>query len=439
MPVEKRDVTACPTHIDAVVVGAGIAGLSAAAALRQAGINTLVLEAADRIGGRCVTDRTPFSIPFDRGGSWLHSAPINPLARLAEQSGATLHKRPWTRSWVHALGQDLPDKHVDSFRTYETDMWKAINAAGAQVTDCTPKSAMPETRWASTAVHLIPQMLAGDADVTSARDTYNYTDAPGDWLVEGGLGTFIAGLHKEVAVQKNCPVTKIDYSGDHVQITTPQGVLGADHVILTVSTGVLAAETIEFTPPLPPSITTAVDMLPCGLLNKIGIEFDPAWAKATQGQMADYHSSEAEFCSLLFGICNSPLAVGFVAGRFADALENQGAGAATDYCLEGLRATFGTNVVKYVLRTNETAWRSDANALGAYSYAKPGGTDARRTLAEPLENRLFFAGEATMTDSYSTVHGAFLSGKRAADQVSTAMTGGQSACQKESDHDTKDK
>ena len=136
--------------------------------------------------------------------------------------------------------------------------------------------------------------------------------------------------------------------------------------------------------------------------------------------MAHYQSSADEFCSLLFGFYGSQVAVGFVAGRFADALEMQGLGAATEYCLEGLRASFGTDATKHIRRTSETAWRGNSHTAGSYSYAKPHGTEARRTLADPLAERVFFAGEATMVDSYSTVHGAYLSGQRAAKQIISA-------------------
>jgi monoamine oxidase len=406
-----------PANPDVIVVGAGAAGLSAAQSLRQAGYETVVLEAADYIGGRCLTDTTTFSVPFDRGGSWLHSAPINPLAKLLEQSGTPLHKKPWEPSWVHALGHKLSNEQVEAYQGYQDEMWDAIRGAGAQTVDQTTQSTMPKGRWSETAFHSISQMLGGDADVTSAKDTFNYANAEGDWLVEGGLGAFINALHLHVPVQLNCPVTRIDYSGAGVQVTTPHGTLQAAHLVLTVSTGVLAAGAIEFVPALPTAKIAAIDQLPNGLLNKVGIEFDPEWHEAVQGQMADYHTSEDAFCSLMFGFFDTNLAVGFVAGRFADALELQGAGAATDYCLAGLRATFGNDVVKHVRRTDETAWLGNVHTIGSYSYAKPGGTDARQTLSEPVAERVFVAGEATMTDTYSTVHGAYLSGKRAADQI----------------------
>lgn len=78
---------------DVVVIGSGVSGLSTAKSLKDIGYSVIVLEAASHIGGRCVTDNSIFDIPFDLGGSWLHSADINPLARIAEQKNFKLHKK----------------------------------------------------------------------------------------------------------------------------------------------------------------------------------------------------------------------------------------------------------------------------------------------------------------------------------------------------------
>ncbi len=406
---------------DVIVVGAGTAGLSAAQSLRAAGLETLVVEAAGHAGGRCFTDTSTFSVPFDRGGSWLHSAAINPLARLAEAQGVPLHKADWNSTRVQVKGHDLTVQEVADYGAYGDAMWEAINRRGGQEPDVSSYAALPDGKWADTASRWIAQMVGGDADVTSARDSYNYANAQGDWLVAGGLGAFVQRLHRDVPVELNCPVEKIDYSGPRVRVTTTRGVIEAKHLILTVSTGVLAAERIAFVPPLPSAKQTAVGGLPNGLLNKIGIEFDPAWQEATEGEAADYHVGDAQFCTLHFGFFGTSLAVGFVAGRFAAALEEEGAGAATDFCLQGLRAMYGSDALKYVRRTDETAWQTNDLTVGSYSFARPGQTDARRVLAEPIADRLFFAGEATMTDTYSTVHGAYLSGQRSAEQVIAAM------------------
>ena len=93
-------MSSLPNNPDVIVIGAGTSGLSAAKELKSAGIDTLVLESSDHVGGRCFTDTTTFSAPFDRGGSWLHSAEINPLSEIAKANGFEFHKKPWSWNWV---------------------------------------------------------------------------------------------------------------------------------------------------------------------------------------------------------------------------------------------------------------------------------------------------------------------------------------------------
>ncbi len=410
-----------PQNPDVIVIGAGAAGLSAAKALRAPGVDVLVLEAADHIGGRCVTDTTTFATPFDRGGSWLHSAMINPLARIAEQHGTVLHKTDWDR-WtrLHVGGQERSPADSAAYAAYGDGMWDVINERGGRLPEVSILDAMPKGPWRETAACWVPMMVGGDADVASARDSHNYAEAEGDWLVEGGLGAFVARLHDDVPVVLGCAVSEIDRSGAGVRVSTPNGQVQAAQVILTVSTGVLAAQTIQFTPPLPNAKMQAIASLPNGLLNKVGIEFDPGWQGASTGEMADYHPGGEQFCSISFGFYGTPLAVAFTAGRFAAELEQQDPGTATDFCLEALRATFGADSLKNVRRTDETAWHTNPLTFGSYSYAKVGACAARGVLAEPLEEKIYFAGEATMRESYSTVHGAYLSGLRAADAILAA-------------------
>ena len=152
-------------------------------------------------------------------------------------------------------------------------------------------------------------------------------------------------------------------------------------------------------------------------MNKIGLEFDTSWQGAQQGQVANYLVNDSDFCTINFGFYNTNLAVGFVAGRFAEQLENEGVGAATNFCLEGLKAIFGNNVTKYIHKTTETAWKGNLYTLGSYSYALPGSADARLLLSKTLADRLFFAGEATMLNAQATVHGAYLSGIEVAEKI----------------------
>jgi|TARA_B110000977_G_scaffold56_1_gene155 monoamine oxidase len=402
---------------DVVIVGAGTSGLSAAKKLKKNGFSVVVLEAKAFVGGRCITDKSTFRTPFDIGGSWLHSAVINPLARLAEENGISLHKKSWDWTWVYSNGTLLTPQQVKEYGKYHTSMWLAANQAGAETLDQSVEKTLPQSPWKKLVKNLIAPMLSADPDVTSSADVYQYADAEGDWLLDGGLGTFIRNLHSDVNVVVNCPVSKVNYSGKGVKIETPIGSINAKYVILTVSTSVLAAEHIKFTPQLPKWKLEAINLLPTGVLNKIGLEFDPGWQEAHQGESVNYLVGESDFCTINFGFYDTNLAVGFVAGRFAEQLEKEGVGAATNFCIEGVKAVFGNNVTKYIQKTTETAWKGNLHTLGSYSYALPGAKDARLKLSATLGNRLFFAGEATMLNAQATVHGAYLSGIRAAEEI----------------------
>ena len=342
---------------------------------------------------------------------------INPLARLAEENGISLHKKSWDWTWVYSNGTLLTPQQVKEYGKYHTSMWLAANQAGAETLDQSVEKTLPQSPWKKLVKNLIAPMLSADPDVTSSADVYQYADAEGDWLLDGGLGTFIRNLHSDVNVVVNCPVSKVNYSGKGVKIETPIGSINAKYVILTVSTSVLAAEHIKFTPQLPKWKLEAINLLPTGVLNKIGLEFDPGWQEAHQGESVNYLVGESDFCTINFGFYDTNLAVGFVAGRFAEQLEKEGVGAATNFCIEGVKAVFGNNVTKYIQKTTETAWKGNLHTLGSYSYALPGAKDARLKLSATLGNRLFFAGEATMLNAQATVHGAYLSGIRAAEEI----------------------
>ena len=416
---------ALPQNPDVIVVGAGAAGLSAAKSLRAAGLEAVVLEAADHVGGRCVTDTTTFSVPFDCGGSWMHSANINPLAHHAEATGAVLHKTEWQVTGAHCEGRTLTGGDFDDYRAYSDGLWEATYAVADRTTDSTIEAALPDGRWKAAVRHHVSTMDGADADQISLLDAaaYDWGD-DSDWLVEGGYGAFVAQMHSDVPVKCGCPVTVIRYGEATPEVVTPEGTLRAKQVVVTVSVGVLGAEHIRFEPSLPDATLKAIDQLPNGLLNKVGIEFAPEWREAVLGDRFDFHTSADQFATLFFGFYGSALATGFIGGSCADQLEREGSGAATALCREALRRFFGNDIEKAILKTSETAWRSNPLTLGSYSYAKPGGAGARQVLATPIDDRLFLAGEATMPQSYSTVHGAWLSGQRVAKQILATRTKG---------------
>jgi monoamine oxidase len=411
-----------PTNPEVIVIGAGAAGLAAGRRLAEAGRAVVVLEAADHVGGRCVTDLETFGLPFDRGGSWLHGATENLLTPLAEAAGFTVLKDGAALPRrVHIEGRDLTAGEVADYRAYVEAMWAAVHAAGNAGRDVPAAGVLPDGPYRRYARHGIASMTGLDAAEVSTLDDARFTKAAGDWLLAEGLGSLIAHLGAGLPVVLDCPVGAVDWSGPDLRVTTAKGSLRAPAVIVTVSTGVLAADRIRFTPDLPGWKRQAIADLPMGLLNKVGLLFEADFETASAPSFGSYFPSESQAALFRLGYCGRPMANVFLGGGFAKELEAAGPGAAVDFCLQGLKALFGTAAAKRVIKSDETAWWANPFTLGAYSGARPGRADARADLERSLDDRLFFAGEAVLGDWYATVGGAYLSGGLAAEEVLAAL------------------
>src|ERR1700755_20681 len=83
-----------PREADIVVIGAGAAGIAAARRIQAANRKVVVVEAANQIGGRCITDTSSFEIPFDRGARWMHNPDTNPIIKLARAAGLEIVTAP---------------------------------------------------------------------------------------------------------------------------------------------------------------------------------------------------------------------------------------------------------------------------------------------------------------------------------------------------------
>ena len=193
--------------------------------------------------------------------------------------------------------------------------------------------------------------------------------------------------------------------------------------MLTVSTGILGHGDIRFHPPLPAWKNDAIADLPLGNHNRIYLIFDrdvfgpdaPAYASVLGGP-----TEAMDFVIRPFG---RNCVHAMTGGRFADWLERAGQRASADLATEMLCQAFGNAIAKHVTGNLVTAWRGDSWTLGAYSAARPGCAQQRAKLAEPIDERLFFAGEAVSKEHYATAHGAYLSGLAAAEAVAASLGG----------------
>jgi monoamine oxidase len=427
-------------HVDVAVIGAGVAGLAAAAELRRAGRSVAVLEAGTRIGGRAWTERPACfggQTPFDHGASWLHDALRNPLLQVVRAHGEDVKPDIGWDERVHLLGEDAGPQAWQACRDAEA-RWQRVVTAALDGPDCSLAAAghsLADDPWTATIESWEGAIIAAaDADVLSLRDWHANALEGGNYVAPGGIGALLARCLGAAAgeVSLGARVTRLVAEPGGVRIGTADGgTLRAGAAIVTVSTGVLRAEAIGFSPALPAGIIGALDGLPMGLLTKIAL---PA---ATQDRLGLPPGADvfrrvphrgAPFLSTIFWPQQSNIAIGFIGGRAAWALCDKPDDAA-DFFLAEIAATLGASACAAFFPRGGlmTGWGSDPAFLGAYAYATPGNAGARAALDAPCwDGRLLFAGEACDTGGLAgTVGGAYRSGRRAAQKILHGFPRGQ--------------
>jgi monoamine oxidase len=419
------------TDVDVVVIGAGVAGLGAAAELRAAGCSHLVLEASGRIGGRAYTTNPDWldGAPFDHGAVWLHSAERNPLTGIARAHGETLRNAGALRTECTiadgrpATAAELADYAAGWPRFDAVATTLLAERGDAPFADVARR--MPDDPWAlSVEAWEGPVIAAADANALSVRDWQRNVLTGSDLFIEGGMGDFVRRrLDAGPAVRLRTPVRAIRSHGPggRVAVDTPDGTVMAGACVITVSTGVLASGAIDFRPGLPDTTRAAIAALPMGAALKVLLQ-------ATGTDRLDL----PQHCSLDHRVTRSgdpfmvfqcwqfgrPTVQGWIGGSPARELEAAGDAAAADFALGELRRMFGRRVDALFAGGARviTRWARDPLIGGAYSYAVPGQAAARAALAEPLaDGHVVLGGESCHADGLAgTVGGAWITGQMAA-------------------------
>ena len=412
------------THKDVVIVGAGAAGLSAALRATELGLDTVVLEAASRPGGRAYTRYEPFGFAWDAGCHWLHSASVNLLREAADREGFRYVKtRGPGYTWFDgALLSPAEEAQVD---TDVEAAYHAVFAAGNAGQDV-PASTVVKLAGPAAATFRwsINAEWGADPSAVSTLDAVRYRDLEENWPVVDGYGALVLHLAQRALslVELNTPVTRITEQVRGFRVTTTQGEIEADAVIITASTNALAAGLIEFDPVLPSWKLEAIHAVPLGYANKIALQLREDALADVPEHSVGVPVGGGNMINLRFRPYGRNLVDGYIGGPLCSEAELAGEAAMVALGTEAMTTILGSHAKDAIIATAVSRWQSERYIRGAYGAALPGLADKRADLGKPVGERLLFAGEATSPEYFSTCHGAWLTGAAAAEQAANVIS-----------------
>jgi monoamine oxidase len=413
--LSRASAAPLPREADIVVIGAGAAGIAAARRIIAANRKVIVVEATDRIGGRCLTDSATFEVPFDRGARWLHN-PDNPMIRLGRSAGLDLAAAP--------LGQKIRIGRRNA-RAGETEEFlaalvranRALDEASRGKADVACASVLPKDLgdWAGTAEFVLGASATGkDLKDISVFDKARAGDRSAGIACRQGLGTLIAKLADQIPVSLSTPASRVSWSGRDVMVETQAGKITARAAVITVSSNLLTSGDIKFTPDIPKRQLDAAAKLSLGSYDHIVLQLPGNPLGLGRDDIMIEQSSSSRTALLVANIGGSSLCSIDVAGSFGRDLSGQGEKAMVAFAMEWLTKLFGSETAAAVKKTSATRWNAAPFALGAMSSAAPGAQPSRKILTEPI-GCMFLAGEATHETLWGTVDGAWESGEHAAE------------------------
>ena len=391
-----------------VIVGGGAAGIGAGIEARSRGIDALIVEAGNRLGGRAHSIEWRGHM-LDLGCTWLHSAERNSLRVEAERVGWAVDRSDtnWFGQYRN-LGFSQEEQAEAGQAFEELEQRLAVKPPSSDRASDGLQPGNPWTPW----LNAISSYINGAAlDQVSVADwlAYDNESSNRNWRLPRGYGSLIAKLGAELEYRLATPVTAISRFAEGVQVTTGEGVIEAEKVIVTVPTATL--HRIRFDPPIE-GLTEAAEQLPLGLANKILLSLEDAEEFPHNAHLIGNPRS-AGTGSYTLRPLGMPVVEGFFGGEGARSLESLDDAGAAALALDELAALLGSDFRERAAPIAVSRWAAEPWIGGSYSHARPQQADARRRLANAGDDRIVFAGEAVSTSDYSTAHGAFDSGKAA--------------------------
>ena len=428
---------------DVIIIGAGAAGLAAAATLADGGKRVCVIEARDRIGGRIYSRIEPdVSIPLELGAEFIHG------------------RSPVTVRWLRRFNTPLVDASQTRFAVRKGKLEDAdgvFDAMKAGLRRARPPSkdvAFADFLSGAARKHLSPRARemarslvegfdAADATRVSTREILeewngsSAADAP-TFRPQGGYGALVSAIAADldparVHLHLNTSVKGVRWRRDHVDIDAlhfgARQNFSARHAIVTLPLGVLqlpeqSPHAVRFDPVLREK-RAALAGLASGPVIKIMLQFREAfWETMHDGQFRDaafLHAIDQPFRTFWTSLpVRSSVIAAWCGGPHATQLAGLDESQLVKRALDSLAMLFGkrSRIIGELRGVHIHDWQADPYACGAYSYVTVGGSSARKVLARPLAGTLYFAGEAADTGGEpATVAGALRSGERAAQKI----------------------
>lgn len=424
-----------------IVVGAGIAGLTVANALSHGGVECVVVEARDRIGGRLHTIDLAGS-PVDMGGSWIHHPVGNPLRAFADQIGVSCRSgdplpelagfdcgegRRLSAAEVGASLEMVYEKFPEAIGKLRIDLGPTASAAEAIERFVTGLGLAPfATRRARQGLRAVIEAESADmSEDQSLQWMWNEVEYEGDYfgdLPNGGYRSLVDAMATGLYVRTGVEAAEIVLATDGVSVhDAAGGVEEGSHVVVTVPLGVLKRGTPLFSPRLPTDRIEAIERLGFGRFEKVAVRFEePFWRAAGLPHMMLFPHNPDEATVWVIGqdaFGAGPTLVFLVFASAANHVLDAAPDEAAKWVLEMLSESVGAPCPTPTA-VAVSGWANDHRSGGAYTHIPPGASPADiDLLGEPIGGRLLFAGEHTQSARVAYADGAMVSGIREAKRL----------------------
>uniref|UniRef100_A0AAZ3R1D2 [histone-H3]-N(6),N(6)-dimethyl-L-lysine(4) FAD-dependent demethylase n=1 Tax=Oncorhynchus tshawytscha TaxID=74940 RepID=A0AAZ3R1D2_ONCTS len=390
-----------------IVIGAGASGLAAARQLQNFGMQVVMLEASERIGGRVWDDTSLGGVTVGRGAQIVNGCVNNPIALMSEQLSIKMHKLG-ERCDLFQEGGSATDPAIDKRMDFH------FNAILDVVSEWRKDKSQNQDTPLGEKIQEVYKTFLQESGVQFSQ------------LEEKVLQFHLSNLEYACGSTLD-QVQAIDYSGDIVKVTSSNGTQWtAQKVLVTVPLTLLQKNIIQFNPPLPERKLKAIHSLGAGLIEKVALQFPfRFWDGKIQG--ADYfgHIPPSPDKRGMFGVFydmdpqgKRSVLMSVISGEAVPSIRDMEDKDVADQCMKVLRELFKEQEVPDPVNYFVTRWSRDMWSQMSYSFVKTGGSgEAYDIIAEDVQGKVFFAGEATNRHFPQTVTGAYLSGVREASKI----------------------